>query len=596
MKTDTVPPGYKSFSILALGWIGWLWLGLILALAGIFYAVPLVVGLVLAGLACARYGRKAFAKQLRPLAAGSALFAVLVLSVAFLVWRSADPTVFSGRDQGSYSLAALRLAQEHRLDFSTPAAEAFFGIYGPGKALNFPGFAYTGDGRLTTQFPLGYIAWLASGVSLFGLPGLALANAFTVAAFLASFFLLLKLFVPRSYAAAGTLLAAASFPLAWFPKFTLSENLAWALFALLALQLALFLKYGDQLSYAAVLATAGFFAFTRIEGFAFLAVTAAMLAASQEAWRLWKSRPLASAALPALAFLGVLAADLAADLPFYKTVAKALLQTWLPAAAETGAATGVFPESAAPSLAAIFWMYGLLPVFVIGTMSVPILARRRRFLALVPFALALPTFLYFVQPHISADHPWMLRRFAFSLWPALLFSAILGIREVQDFLENRFPSIPFFRNGRYAAALFAILLLVQVPAFLQYAAANENRGLLRQAESLAAGFSSRDLVLVSREATGDAWNMVPDALDALFGLNAAYFFNPEDLSRLDRSRFENVYLVASTAETPHYGPIGDRLVPVRPYVIRTTRLEKSPGQLPREIVSETAGTVFKIQP
>ena len=87
------------------------------------------------------------------------------------------PTIFTGRDQGSISEAAAHLAQNHQITFTTSASEEFFRLYGPGKAENFPGFYYTDDGKLSTQFPLPYTAWLAMLYGVFGVTGFVFANA-----------------------------------------------------------------------------------------------------------------------------------------------------------------------------------------------------------------------------------------------------------------------------------------------------------------------------------------------------------------------------------------------------------------------------------
>lgn len=73
----------------------------------------------------------------RELTAVGALALVLSLIISF----PSSPSVFSGRDQGSYAEAAIRLAHDGALRSHTPlAAEDFFHIYGEGKAFNVPGF------------------------------------------------------------------------------------------------------------------------------------------------------------------------------------------------------------------------------------------------------------------------------------------------------------------------------------------------------------------------------------------------------------------------------------------------------------------------
>jgi hypothetical protein len=598
MPLSKITQDYPVFSFLGLGWLGWLWFGLGLTLGGVFYSSLLALGgIALANGAIIAWKRGWLGPISRELGSVLLFSVILIACFSFFV----VPTIFSGRDQGSYSLAALRLAQEHHITFSTPASQAFFDIYGPGKALNFPGFFYTASGELTPQFPLGYITWLASFFAFFGTFGLILANGLTLALAFLSLYLLLRLFVPKSFAWWGLLLAATSFSFVWFFKFTLSENLAWALFLFLALQLTLLFREGRTLYYVSALVTAGFFAFTRIEGWLFLVITLILLAFSPAAKQLWQSRFKASVLVPAFLFGIVTSAVLILNFPFYKTVGKALLQTWQPGGeASTPLLADAF--SSLLFLGQSLWAYGLLVGLVIGAFSVALLLKRRQYLALIPFVLALPTLLYFVQPHISGDHPWMLRRFAFSLWPTFLFLAILGIHEADTFLKRRYPHLPFFQKGAYAALLLSILLILQLPAFFRYAFITEHRGLLEETQALIEPFGPNDLVLVSRLATGDAWAMFPDTINALTHKNAVYFFNPEDLAKLDLTRFDNTYLIASADEVPFYlQHLSHQLSLVKPYVIVTDQLtEHSPENtsftFPDLTATHVSGSIFKIHP
>ena len=206
-----------------------------------------------------------------------ALFGITAIGTALLVWRqchlsrasivrgaviilfsamvalSASPTIFSGRDEGSYAGAAIRLATEHSLISEIPSiSREFARLYGEGKALNVPGFFYTAEGNLTTQFPLGYIVWLGAFISIFGLTGISIANTTTLALTLSALFLLLRKFVSMPFALCGTVLAGISFPILWISGRTLSENLALPLFILLVFHLVSFVKRPSVLSWALV--------------------------------------------------------------------------------------------------------------------------------------------------------------------------------------------------------------------------------------------------------------------------------------------------------------------------------------------------------
>lgn len=581
---------YAFFGRMTTGLALWLWFSLILALAGVFYTPIFWIGFValLAGKIYIAFSTGFIKNASREYI----LAGIIMLAIAIAFTASTTPTIFSGRDQGSYAAAAIHLAQSHALTFSTPASEAFFKIYGPGKALNFPGFDYTSAGELTTQFPLGYIVWLASNYALFGLLGLTIANAFTTFIFLFSLYLILRLFASRFYATWGVVIASVSLPVVWFSKMTLSENLALALFTLLALNLVLYLKEKRMVFYTSTLAIAGFFAFTRIEGFAFLAITLVMLALSPTTKNLWKSNPIISIIFPIVAFLITLVASMIANFPFYKAIAKVLWHKWdvFSGACLTNCDTDTL------SLTSVFWTYGLIPIFVIGAVSALILLKRRYFLALVPLALALPTLLYLLQPSITYDHPWMLRRFAFSIFPAFLFSAVVGIALIQEFLIKKYPQSFFSKKHAYAVVLFLALFLAQLPFALQYATFSENETLLQQTRDFAKRFSKKDLVLVDRLATGDGWAMIPEPLNLLDGINAAYFFNPEDLAKLDTTGFEHVYLVVSDKEASRYMETLNSPTLTATYTFDTERLEPATdASFPRKIRTQTTGMILKVK-
>lgn len=516
---------------------------------------------------------------------------VMAVTIAFFT----TPTIFSGRDQGSYSATAIHLVENHKLAFSTPASTAFFTLHGPGKALNFPGFDYTTDGSLITQFPLGYIVWLASFFALFGLSGLIIANAITLALFLIAFYLLIKLFASRFYAVWGFVITAVSLPVVWFSKMTLSENLALTLFTLLALNLVLALKKQSTFFATIALALAGFFVFTRIEGIAFLCITIIILALSQKNRLLWKSKPIPYILLPALIFSILLVRNFFVNFPFYKTVAKAGLSKWH-SFFEPCVTADCLTDKTLP-LWGIFWSYGLIPVFIVGIVSVIIIFKSRHKLALIPFLLALPTFFYLFSPNISIDHPWMLRRFIFSIYPSLLFSAIIGIAIIQSFLTQKYFTYPLLKKRYYATLLLVILFLSGLPFALGYITFTENKGLLEQTKVLAGHFSSTDLVLVDRLATGDAWSMLPEPLNYFGVTNAVYFFNPEDFATLNRSGFSATYLIVSADEAPRYlASSAMRFTPVSTFTFDTERLAPSTENiLPQKVRSTMKVMILKVE-
>ncbi|QQR78074.1 MAG: hypothetical protein IPJ68_03195 [Candidatus Moraniibacteriota bacterium] len=469
--------------------------------------------------------------------------------LAILIALRAEPTIFTGRDQGSIALAALELAERHELAFQTPVSDAFFAIYGPGRALNFPGFSYSDSGALLTQFPLGYISYLALFASWFGLIGLLLANAllFTLSGW--TFFELASLFVTRRNAVLGTTLFATSFLTIWLAQMTLTENLALLLFLTLAVALVRFEREDDRHFLPLIIVTGFFLALTRIEGFVIAPLALAFI--------LW--RPILRAHLftlprrwfiPAVLFLGfLLLRDLFMNLPFYTMIGKAAVRYWH----ELGAIGG---DSTEPRLGPILSSYGLFPVFILGIASLALGLMRRRFTLFIPVLLALPTFVYLLNGHISDDHPWLLRRYAFTLFPVFLLATVVLSQVVID-------KVNAGRKSLVTLGVFGLLFLLQAWPAYQALSVIEYQTLHAQATDFGKQFTPHDLILIDRAATGDPFALIAGPLMSLDGKNAAYFFNPDDYVRLDRSAFDRIYLLTTEDTVGHFAEaFGDHLLPV----------------------------------
>lgn len=525
---------------------------------------------------------------------GAALFAfVAILSF------SSSPSIFSGRDQGSYAGAALRLAQEHSIFSNIPlVSKDLFGIYGEGQSLNIPGFFYTETGQLVTQFPLGYITWLGAHISLFGIAGISIANSATFFLTLLTLFLLLRRFLPFPFAISGTLVGALSFPFLWLSHNALSENLAVFLFLLISYHAISFFNRPSRLSW--FLATFGgiFFFLTRVEGFFILGAFFLLAFFRAESRRFLKTTFL-SATLPAFALSGIFfAISLSVSLPFYRTIGKALLKS-SPLSEEISAGTSIF--SAIFRNIEISWTYGMISVCALAVLGGIALFRKRQYVSLVPFFLALPTFIYLVNTHISGDHPWLLRRFIFSLWPTAIIFAIFAIAHLQKTFSEKHPHKILFRPAIFSLVFSSLLILPSFPATIPNLFFSENPNLLEDVGKLSETFSDRDLVLVDQMASGDRYSMIADSLSTLFGKNAIYFFNPDDLDRLDRSRFEAIYLIARDGDEARYRDAfkGRYLLEAEsPYTLRISILsrETDPSRLPTRKTQTVHGTIFRIIP
>jgi len=571
------------------------WYALSLTLAGIFHSPLVALGLAVTIFISLLLGSRLLSHASWDL---RIVFLIALLYAVFIGYIT-EPTLFSGRDQGSIAEAAYRLAQNGELAFSTPASDSFFQIYGEGTALNFPGFAYTKEGYLMTQFPLGYTAWLASFVSLFGLAGYAIGNALLLFLFLLTFYGLLRLFVSPFYALFGFALAVSSFLPAWFAKITLTENLSIFLFTILIYSLYLFLREGKFVYYASILFTAGLFAFTRIEGFVFLFLTLVFLGFRKETRALFSAYPWKSIAIPGIIFLFFFLRDFFLNLPYYKMIAKALIKFLQSFGSEASAVAGL--QSSSLNLGSIFFLYGLLALFFIGLFGILIFLKEKRFLLLLPVFIGLPVFVYLFHPSITLDHPWMLRRYLFSLYPTLLFSAVISMA----YLFARDRSFPLAISGKkrifFVSVIFISLIVLQYPAWNKQLTFAENKTLLDQIENFSRQFGEKDLILVDRNATGNGFSMLSGPANFLFKKNTAYFFNPLDLAALDTSHYEHIYLLVPADTQSRYASVfGEKLIFRQPVVFSLEQLEylplssKNSFHLPEKTVVETHNLLFQV--
>ncbi len=520
------------------------------------------------------------------------LFFISLISLLFIIFLSfsTEPTVFSGRDQGSFSEAAVRLSQNHQLEFETAASQEFFKIYSPGTALNFPGFNYTSDGKLITHFSIGYIAWLAVFYSLFGLSGLAIANGVLFFLFLVSFFLLAKLHSNAKTAFFAFALVISSFVFSWFFKFSLSENLALAFIWFGILEFSLFLKYKDQLFFFPALGAFLILTFTRIEAWALLAMLIVILFSSS------RRSPDSNRDEGGLKniinkklfwLLGIFSVTLLINLKvnsqFYLSSLKGLIHSF----SEENTASAI---STLPYLLKIFYYYNILPFLLIGALGIFYFIWKKRYDILVPFFIVLPIFIYLVHPGISLDHPWMLRRFSFAIIPLGIFYTALIIDRL------------FSKKIYFFSLAFILIIAGNLFFSMPYWNFSENKNLLAQTKSLSENFGNNDLVLVDRLASGDGWSMIAGPLNFLYGKQAVYFFNPDDLNKIDLKKFDNVYFIIPEQSLPLYEKFGllEKLIPQKDYILRrsyldTTELEKSAGifsSLPLKSESETKGKIY----
>lgn len=582
----------KSFIFFSLFWVGLVFLALVLAMLGFFYreilALYFLTGIGFLINYIAKNRKNIRLKKDFLIIVAIALFSVIVFSYF------TTPSVFNGRDQGSFSNAAIALSQNHNLEYSFPAQLEFFKIYGPGTALNFPGFNYTESGNLITHFPLAYTAWLAIFYSFFGLLGFVIANAVTFFIFLLAFFLIAKKCFDTQKALFSVILVISTFVFYWFFKFTLSENLALALVWFGIFLFWEFIENRQKFYLFSAIFTFVMFAFTRIEGFALLIVIAIILAV----WKKRENFPLKTifdkkTILFAIGLGFVFLLNLKINSPFYVSAAKGFLSSVGLYGEGKTSGSSFFPDIL--YLLRVFSIYALLTYIILGLLGIIFLFKNGKYKILLPFFILAPTFIYLILPSITQDHPWMLRRYVFSIIPVLLLYSVI-------FLDSITKKKIYF----YSALLFILAANLIVSFF--YLPLRENTNLLSQIKELGSNFKKNDLVLIDRNASGDPYSMISGPLNLLFEKQAVYFFNPEDIKKINISKFENIYLIAPDNQIEFYEKfeIGKKLIPVKDYEIETIMLENNKNtksELQKYQVSLPAlqknyvyGKIYKISP
>lgn len=510
-----------------------------LALTGIFYA-PFVLFLLFCtglGMAVCIARKPAFCNLENALLI---VFLLFFVTIAF----STHPLeiVGEGRDQGTLATSALLLKASHGLPFTIPEAKPFFEIYGEGKALNFPGLAYTASGTLIPEFPLGYIVWLSGFVVAFGIAGFSFANSILYILSGLLFFALAKRAVPPFWSFIATLVSLGGFLPLWFLSFPLSENLALFFFLLTAEGLLRYRVTKDILTLFLVLTSGFAFALTRIEGWAILFIVLCLLTIRKNKFSWAKSlffqKPFWG--LVWLLIVGLLAlGTFLINAPYYKAIAKALLKSTSQNIPRGDLGSQVLP------LYQVLFEYGLfIPLFA-GLLACLYFWKQRQIALLMPFFLALPTLPYLLLPHITLEAPWMLRRFLFSLYPALVLSTLWAI----GLLIHRYK---IQKSTTLWLLFFALFLGIQIPAMKQFAATRYSQTLLPQVEEFSEKFSSEDLLLIDKDVTGDNFMMPSRILSLLYERPSVYFFNPNDLAKLDTSSYHRVFLIAPQEKLMSY--------------------------------------------
>jgi hypothetical protein len=570
----------SPFEIFSFAWISVAIVALILAVTNLFYTALLASWIVLIPVGILFFIKKE-KLEITPHTQSELWIFAFIASIGIMLSAFVAPTIFGGRDEGSLSTNAILLSQNHSLKHTDEMTKQFFEIYGPGKALNFPGFFYTADGSLKSQFLPAYPAWLATFYSFFGLEGIKFANLFPFITFIFSFFLILKRFSAKPiFNFLGVALLITLFPITLFYKFTLTEIFFAALLWFSLHFVLRHLAEKTHWTFVAIFIPLLITPFLRIESIAFgFTLLFILILMNFEKMKL----PRYKKPFIALGIIFFLSLIINAHF-FTETVKNFASISPVKDLQESGEikSFSLFPDDWKNLyILKILFNYNILPLLILGGSYVYALFRKKHWEALVPFFFLMPAFIYLVDANISLDHPWMLRRFMFVIIPLSLFYAVLLIEKTA--LVKRLPF--------YIVVVLLILNSSQSALFLTY---SENKTLLSQTKSLMENFSDKDLILVSQKSSGNGWSLISEPAKTLLGKNAVYFFNPNDFEKLDTDEFQNVYLIVSDEEKELYKDLEKEKV--KDYTITNSIVapSKDPLAQPSTLETETSGSVYQI--
>jgi hypothetical protein len=560
------------------------WLILFFSATGLFYTETIVLSIIFSAILVLKLS---FRNVLKINLSKGVLLASLAVSLA--TCHFATPTILGGRDQGSIATAAIYLSQNHNLEIKSPIAQDLFQKYGPGKSLNFPGFDYQKNGSLLSRFPVAYTAYLASFFDLFGLKGIQYANLVPLFFFLVIFWLILREFFDKKVSFFGYLVAATFFPFLWFSKYALTETytlfLVWTGVYFL---IRLFKDPASGESRDLILAyiPLAFFALsalTRIEGMIFFLLSVIYILILQKKGILHKPKNFEKNLLVSILLLSILYVFL--SFPALLDSARNFAKAFLPNSTKESAPSA----NLYAYLIRIFLSYNILAYLILGFAGIGWLAMKfkKNWLKpeFIPFFITFPAFFYLFSPMITLDDPWLLRRFVFAVFPALIFYSVYTLQK-------------FFYHKIFLYFTLTVLIAANSVVSWRFFTLSENKELLPQIEKISQKFGTDDLILVDRLASGSGYSLLSEPLRTIFGKNAVYFFNAEDLSYINQNRYKNIYLIGSLEEeNPWYRELVKNKMPQSFEVVVNNFLEppEKKWALAQNIEAKSLVGIWKIK-
>ena len=619
------------FELGALFWIIGSLLTTLFSLLGIFNIYFILLSFALAAAIPFQIYRqkKIVIKKLQSKSFQLLFFVVLIVGILLSFYTT--PTIFGGRDEGSYSNAAIILANEGKRTQDTKLIKNFYDIYGQSKALNFPGFQYSSDGNLESQFLPGYPTWLAIFYKLFGLNGLKFVNLLPLITLILSFYLiiievfplikegddpqeclngnifkrcLLKLTQAEQFAWVGAIFLLTFMPLSVFYKFTLTEiyyaSLAWfSLYLLIR-----YLKDKRFLKFKLIFIPLILMLFIRIETAAII-FTLLLIMIGKDYSHLKQAKYQFFFVLSGIMLLVLVLIEPNFFINAIKGFSEisGLNANAMPESRESTLMGKLIPDDWKSFYALKIWFnYNILPFFIMSAAFLIVFFRsvwknmrfgNQKALLVLPFLFFLPTLVYLIDANISLDHPWMLRRWLFAIIPLSFFYSILFLfylKQRNRLVYRLITAFAIIGN----IAIFTIPPQTTQGILLNFFTFSQNEKLFKQTQDLSRLFGEDDLILLSQKSSGSGWSLMAEPMRNIFGQQAVYFFNPEDYAKLDRDDFDNIFLVTTEEEEFLYENITKERIGQRTITNAIVEPSRDPLDKPGIVETEVTIKIYRI--
>lgn len=394
---------------------------------------------------------------------------ILVFIFACFNTYYAHETFFGGRDDGMYANQATYMVKNHTFYIKNPVVSSFPGHVKTQNGYRFP-------------FYIGYPAWIASHIALLGIPSAKYSNFILLLIGMLSFYFVGKKLMKSRLAFASLILFMTTYPMFWFTRRTFSEIYVLALFWFSFLCLLNACKKSLPLYLAPSFLAFSLALVSRGEALVSLIIYFLILLflhlIKRQRWVVSKY-----SFLSLIFFFPALFYNFVIDTSYvnatFSRIANFIINFTFKGVTSTGKPTLVEAsmsleknalEFHLPSITWRLLSYYLLSFFIIFTFFslLKILRsyhKEKSLLFAIVLLLALPSFFYLLNPSISLDQPWFLRRFL----PLVLPTSFLAFCYTIEGLPNR-VMVP----------IFSFLILVNIINVLPILTFQEFNGALIQ--------------------------------------------------------------------------------------------------------------------